>query len=120
MLTEHCVISLLGSQGRTSDVAAKDPAIMVYEFQPSSTVTSTFKKGSVNVNCLAVSSTHVFAAQVDKAVINVYNIEKGNQEFTVPFPEAISSLAIVGSRDAPATLAIGMKSGRLTLWEASY
>ena len=111
------MISLLGSQGRTSDVAAKDPAILVHEFQPGSTVTSTFKKGSVNVNCLAVSSTHVFAA--DNAVIHVYNLEKGNQEATVPFLEAISSLALVGSPDAPATLAIGMKSGRLTLWEVS-
>ena len=35
----------------------------------------------------------------------------------MPLPEPISSLAIVGSQDAPATLAIGMKSGRLTLWE---
>ncbi|KAL2044559.1 hypothetical protein ABVK25_012387 [Lepraria finkii] len=62
------------------------------------------------------ANLHIFAAQADKAVINVYTREKGNQEATVPFPDRIRSLA---HADGAEILVIGMEEGKLLLWETA-
>ena len=117
MLTERCVISLLADEAKPSNAPNQDAGLLFYEVQPASTVRSSFKKCSVRVNCLAASSTHAFAAQAGKAVIHVYNLDKGSQEAIVPFPEPISSLALIGPQDSPGILAIGFKNGSIRLWE---
>ena len=57
----------------------------------------------------------MFAAQKDKAHVHVYSRAKGNQEALVPFPERITSIALVGD-----VLVLGTAQGRLTLWEVGY
>lgn len=92
----------------------KDIGVFIHEFQPQLAVRQGFKKSSVAKNCLAISETHVFAAQAGKAIINVYNREKNNQESAVPFPQKITSLAYAQNA---AVLILGTQDGRLILWE---
>lgn len=94
--------------------ALKDVGVFLHEFQPQLAVRQGFKKSSIGKNCLAVSDTHIFAAQAGKAIINVYNREKSNQESTVPFPQKISSIAYAPHA---AILVLGTQDGRLLLWE---
>ena len=117
MLTESFVASTLTSDKdiSSSSSALKDVGICLHEFQPHLTPRHNYKKSSTDRNCLAVSESHIFAAQAGKAVIHVYNRDKGNQEATVPFPERIHSLAYLGIGSA--TLVIGTAEGRLILWE---
>lgn len=117
MLSESFITSTLTSdRGRSSSSSAlRDVGICVYELQPHLTPRHSYKKSSTRRNCLAVSESHIFAAQADKAVIHVYNRERGNQEATVPFPERICSLAYAGVGSA--LLVIGTAEGRLILWE---
>ena len=65
------------------------------------------------MNALAASSTHIFAAQADKAVVHVYSRERGNQEALISFPERIHSLALIGE----GVLVLGSAEGRVILWE---
>ena len=117
MLTESFVASTLSSSKSVSTTALKDVGIFLHEFQPQSTLRNSYKKSSTPANCLAVSESHIFAAQADKAVIHVYGREKGNQEATVPFHERIRSVAYAGV--GTALLVIGTEGGRLILWELS-
>ncbi|RMZ85359.1 hypothetical protein DV737_g827, partial [Chaetothyriales sp. CBS 132003] len=96
--------------------ALKDVGICQYEFQPQPGLRQGFKKSSVGPNCLALSKSHIFAAQLEKAVINVYSRDKANQEATVPFPERVRSLVFV---EAASVLVIGTESGKLILWEVA-
>lgn len=75
-------------------------------------VSHAFKKSSAPPHCLAVSDTHVFAAQENKAHVHVYSRAKGSQECFVAFPERIRCLALVGQ-----VLVLGTVEGRLILWE---
>lgn len=116
MLSEG-FITAIRAQPKTANTAiAKDVGIYIHELQPSHTIKSSFKKSSAPANALVASTTHIFAAQVDKAVIHVYSREKGNQEALISFPERIHSLALIGD----GTLAIGTAEGRMMLWEASH
>ena len=117
MLTESFVASILGPEKNPNASTTKDAGIYLYEYQPLPSLKSSFKKSSTKTNCLAVGTSHIFAAQADKAVIHVYNRERGNQEALVPFPENICSLALVGNQDGAEILAIGTEGGRLVLWE---
>jgi pre-rRNA-processing protein IPI3 len=65
------------------------------------------------VNALAVSSSHIFTAQAEKAVIHVYSRERGNQEALISFPERIHSLTMAGD----GVLVLGTAEGRVILWE---
>lgn len=94
----------------------KDVGILLHELQPQCSFQQGFKKCSVAKNCLAFSSTHIFAAQAGKAVINVYSREKGNQEATVPFPQKVSSLTYA---EKAAILILGTQDGKLMLWEVA-
>lgn len=114
MLTEHFVASIgLGTKSLSKN-AQKDASIFIHEFQPLPQQLSSFKKSATSPGCLAVSPTHIFAAQIDKAVVQVYSRGKGNQEATVPFPERITCLALACD---DAVLVLGTAEGRILLWE---
>lgn len=114
MLSEHFVASIGTLAKAPGTNVVKDAAIFVHEIQPTPAQRAIFKKGATPPNCLAVSSTHIFAAQIEKAAVHVYNREKGNQEATVPFTERITCLALACE---DAVLVLGTKEGRLFLWE---
>lgn len=118
MLTESFVAATLAANKPAAHLSSslKDVGIFQHELQPQSTFRQGFKKSSVQPSCLAVSNSHIFAAQAEKAVINVYSREKGNQEATVPFPERIRSLAFAEQANI---LVIGSDEGRLSLWEVA-
>lgn len=116
MLSESFVASLLASEKVPASAALRDAGICIHELQPACALRSTFKKSSTGPNGLAVTPTHVFAAQVDKAVVHVYSRLKGNQEATVPFPERIRSIVAAGGPNGD-VLVIGTEGGRLILWE---
>ena len=108
--------------------ATKDPevpsnrsttGIHFHELQPASKLKSSLKKSSIKPHCLAIGPTHVFAAQVDKGVIHVYNRDSSKQEAVVPFPQRISSIALAGESHGCGTLIIGTEAGGLILWTVS-
>jgi pre-rRNA-processing protein IPI3 len=113
MLTEHFVASI-HTPLRTQASGSKDISIFVNELQPLAGQRQTFKKSATVQNCLAVSDTHIFAAQAEKAVVHVYNRERGNHEATIPFNEKITSLALAAS---DAGLLLGTEGGRILAWE---
>lgn len=115
MLSESFVASTLSS-AKTPSATLRDVGICVQEFQPAPQLRSTFKKSSTTANCLAVSPSHIFSAQAEKAVAHVYSREKGNQEALVPFPERIRSIAVAGGKYGD-VLILGTEGGRLILWE---
>ena len=115
MLTENFITSIRAQQKIANTAISKDVGIYVHTLNPSHTVKSSFKKSSTAPNGLATTSTHVFAAQVDKAVIHVYSKEKSNQEALISFPERIHSLATVGEN----VVVVGTAEGRIILWDVS-
>ncbi|PWY79457.1 ribosomal assembly complex component Ipi3 [Aspergillus sclerotioniger CBS 115572] len=116
MLSECFIASTLASSKAPASASLRDVGVCVHEFQPTLNLRSTFKKSSTAANCLAVSPSHVFAAQSEKAIVHVYSREKGNQEATVPFPERIRSIAVAGGKNGD-VLVLGTEGGRLILWE---
>ncbi|KAK6341903.1 Pre-rRNA-processing protein ipi3 [Orbilia blumenaviensis] len=80
------------------------------------TQTSTFKKSCTPQNSLALSPTHVFAAQSDKSVLNVYNRSKNQLETTIPLPEQLTAVTCSSSGGI---VAMGTNSGRVNVWETS-
>lgn len=117
MLTEQVVIGTHKSSADNSSVAASEASIAVFDLHTYSQ-TASFKRSSTAKNCLAVTPSHLFAAQSDKAIINVYNREKQNLESTVPFQEKFT--VIEASGGSGAFIAGGTESGRLTIWEVRF
>jgi len=113
MLSEGLITSIRAQPKSANTAIAKDVGIYLHELHPTHTIKSSFKKSSTPVTALVASSTHIFAAQADKAVVHVYSRERGNQEALVSFPERIHSLALVGD----GTLVLGTAEGRIILWE---
>ena len=116
MLTEQFVASIGAPTKAPASSAVKDASIFIHEYQPHTTLRSIFKKSATPPNCLAVSNSHIFAAQIDKAVVHVCNREKGNQEATVPFTERITCIALACD---DSILALGTAEGRIFLWEVT-
>ncbi|KAK3693640.1 WD40-repeat-containing domain protein [Podospora appendiculata] len=112
MLSEEFVSAICGSPLSSNTAIAKDVGIYCHTLSPTHSVRSTFKKSSAPVNCLAVSETHVFTAQHEKAYVHVYSRQRGNQEAFVAFPERIRCLTLAGD-----VLILGTAEGRLMLWE---
>jgi pre-rRNA-processing protein IPI3 len=112
MLTERYFATVSGPPLSNNTAIAKDVGIYEHILHPSHSTASTFKKSSAPRNGLAISDTHVFAAQVDKSTVHVYSRDKGNQEATVTFQERIKSVALVGD-----VLILGTDQGRIMLWE---
>jgi pre-rRNA-processing protein IPI3 len=116
MLTEQLVASIGVPLKTPGTHIAKDAAIFINTFQPAGGAQGIFKKSAAPANCLAISESHIFAAQIDKAVVHVYSREKNNQEATVPFPERITSL-LLACQDS--VLVLGTNDGRLFAWEVA-
>ncbi|KAJ9636615.1 Pre-rRNA-processing protein ipi3 [Knufia peltigerae] len=118
MLTESFVAATLTANKAVAHASAalRDVGIFLHEFQPHSGVRHGYKKSSSRPGGIAISSSHIFAAQADKAVVNVYSRERGNQEATVPFPERIHSLAYAHGAEI---LVLGTEGGKLILWEVA-
>lgn len=118
MLSESFIAATITANKVSSHLSSnlKDVGICLHEVQPQSALRHGYKKSSISRNCLAVSQNHIFAAQADKAVVNVYSREKGNQEATVPFPERIHSLAYI---NGTGILVVGTEGGKLILWETA-
>ncbi|KAJ4263584.1 Pre-rRNA-processing protein ipi3 [Fusarium torreyae] len=112
MLSQEFVSTICGPPLAANTAISKDVGIYSHSLTPSHTIKASFKKSSTPVNCLAVSQTHIFAAQDQKAHVHVYSRLRGNQEALVPFPERIRSLALAGQ-----VLVLGSAEGRLFLWE---
>lgn len=120
MLTENFIASTLAPEKPNSSVI-KAVGIHHYNFKPIPGAKSSFKNSSTHPNCLAVSTSHIFAAQAEKAVIHVYSREHKNQEAIVPFPEKIRSVALGGNADNGwGLLVLGMEGGSVILWEVDF
>lgn len=113
MLSEGFIASIRAQPKSANTAIAKDVGIYVHELHPIPAQKASFKKSSTSVNALAASSTHIFAAQADKAVVHVYSRERGNQEALISFPERIHSLALLGE----GVLVLGSAEGGVILWE---
>lgn len=113
MLTEQFAAAISASTKPNTGVT-KDAGIFIHEFQPLAAQRHVFKKSVTAPNGVAISSTHIFAAQSEKAVVHVYSREKGNQEAIVPFPERIHSV-VLAAQDT--VLLLGTESGRVLAWE---
>lgn len=116
MLTEQFVAAISASTKPNTGIT-KDAGIFIHEFQPLSAQRHVFKKSTAAPNGIAVSSSHIFAAQSEKAIVHVYSREKGNQEAIVPFPERIHSIALAAH---DTVLLLGTESGRVLAWEVSH
>ncbi|KAK1814439.1 Pre-rRNA-processing protein ipi3 [Friedmanniomyces endolithicus] len=114
MLTEQFIAAIGVPEKAPATNVARDAAIFVRELQPTSQQRALFKKSATAPNCLAFSDSHIFAAQLNKAVVHVYNREKGNQEATVPFTEQITCIALACD---DTVLVLGTAEGRIFLWE---
>lgn len=115
MLTEHFVAAISASTKPNTGVT-KDAGIFFHEYQPLLAQRTVLRKSAAATNGIAVSSSHIFAAQADKAIVHVYSREKGNQEAIVPFPERIHSIALAAQ---DTVLLLGTESGRVLAWEVS-
>jgi len=115
MLTEH-LVAAIAAPTKPNTGAAHDAAIVVHEWQPLAAPRQVFKKSASAPHGIAVSSSHVFAAQADKALVHVYSRETGRQELLVPFPERIHSIALAAH---DTVLLLGTESGRVLAWEVS-
>ncbi|CEI63888.1 hypothetical protein FVEN_g9184 [Fusarium venenatum] len=118
MLSQKFISTISGPPLAPNTAVSKDVGLYSHSLTPSHTIKSTFKKSSTPVNGLAVSQTHIFTAQDQKAHVHVYAIPPDNSNSAVspcalvPFPERIRCLAIVGQ-----VLVVGSTEGRLFLWE---
>jgi len=115
MLPESFISSIRAQPKSANTAIAKDVGIYLHELHPTHLIKSSFKKSSTPVNALAASSTHIFAAQADKAVVHVYSRERSNQEALISFPERIHCLTLIDD----GILVLGTAEGRLILWEVS-
>lgn len=117
MLSEH-FYAAISSPSKTADASRnKDGGIFFHQLHPLAGQKAVLKKSATPPNCLAVSQTHVYSSQLEKAVIHVYNRDKSNQEAIVPFQERIHAVALaVGD----SVLVLGTESGRVLLWEVKH
>lgn len=113
MLTESFITSIRAQPKANNTAIAKDVGIHIQTLHPTHAIKSSLKKSSTAVNSLAISSTHIFAAQADKAVIHVYSREDGKQETLISLPERLRSLNLIDD----GTVVVGTIEGRIMLWE---
>jgi pre-rRNA-processing protein IPI3 len=112
MLTEDFISTVSGPPLAPNTSVSKEIGIHHHTLRPTYGVCSVFKKSSVPANGLAVSASHIFAAQADKAHIHVYSRARGNMEAMIPLGERIRCVALEED-----VLLMGTVEGRLILWE---
>ncbi|KAK4555231.1 Pre-rRNA-processing protein ipi3 [Recurvomyces mirabilis] len=116
MLTERFIASIGVPEKVPTTNIIKDAGIFIHEFQPLNQQRAVLKKSATAPNYLAVSESHIFAAQTGRSVVHVYSREKGNHEATVPFTERITCITLVCD---DTVLALGTAEGRIFLWEVA-
>lgn len=114
MVAEEFFSAVCGPPLSSNTAIAKDVGIYAHSLWPTFAPKATFRKSAAPPHCLAVSDTHVFAAQHEKAYVHVYSRLRGNQEAFVAFPEKIRCIALAGD-----VLVLGTVEGRMMLWEVS-
>lgn len=97
---------------KTTSSVTHDVGIYSHELYPTHSIRGLVKKSSTPPNCLAISETHIFAAQHEKAQVQLYSRLKGQQEPPVHFEQRIRSLALQDD-----VLLLGTEEGGLLLWE---
>ncbi|KFY53804.1 hypothetical protein V497_08256 [Pseudogymnoascus sp. VKM F-4516 (FW-969)] len=112
-LTEKFLTSIRAAPKTANTAISKDIGIYTHTLHPTHTIDSALKKSSTLPHCLAASSTHIFAAQADKAVLHIYSRQRSNQEALISFPERIHSITLLHD----GLLALGTAEGRVILWE---
>ncbi|CAN8100190.1 unnamed protein product [Discula destructiva] len=112
MVAEEFFSAVYGPPLSSNTAIAKDVGIYHHSLWPTFAPKSTFRKTAAPPHCLAVTETHVFAAQHEKAYVHVYSRLRGNQEAFVAFPEKIRCVTLAGD-----VLVIGTVEGRIMLWE---
>jgi pre-rRNA-processing protein IPI3 len=125
MLSEaFLAASLSGSATTTTKDAGGSSGIHIQNIQPPlAAPVSSFKRSSTAPNGVAVSASHVYAAQADRAVVHVYSRDRQYLEATVPFLERVTSVAFCGEEAGAAggggagVLLLGTLSGKLIAWE---
>ncbi|KAF8537620.1 WD40-repeat-containing domain protein [Trichophaea hybrida] len=109
MLTEN----LLLATTRTPLENVDAPSVSLYNLHTASAISS-LKRSHTTARGLASTTTHIFAQQSDKAVINVYSTRTFSLETTVPFPEPFT---VISCSSCGSYLAGGTAGGRVYLWE---
>ncbi|TGZ83340.1 WD40 repeat-like protein [Ascodesmis nigricans] len=125
MLHEHLLLAATHHLTDSADV----PSLSFHDLH-TATPLGSFKRS--NTRCVALTKSHLFAAQTDKAVVNVYALGDGKKdgkgagiagtgvtgqlETTVSFPEKVSALA--ASRGGE-FVAVGTEGGRVYVWEVA-
>lgn len=112
MVAEEFFSSVYGPPLTSNTAIAKDVGIYAHSLWPTFAAKATFRKSTTPPHCLAVSESHIFAAQHEKAYVHVYSRLRGGQEAFVAFPERIRCLTLVGN-----VLVAGTVEGRIMLWE---
>lgn len=112
MLSENYFAAISGPPIANNTAIARDVGIYEQTLQPIHSTANAFKKSSVPPNCLAVSESHVFAAQDEKSTLHIYSRARANQEATVTFQERIRSVLLQDD-----VLILGTAEGRVILWE---
>ena len=112
MLSEEFFAAVCGPPLTSNTAIAKDVSIYHQILSPAHANRATFKKSATPVGGLAVSASHIFAGQHDRAYVHVYSRLRGGQEAFIPVPEKVRCVALAGD-----TLVIGTAEGRLVLWE---
>ena len=118
MLTESFLVSVAAPEKGVKNTPHKYIGIYQHQFHPIASVESIYKKSST-AKCLAVTTSHIFAAQAEKAVIHVYSRSNASQEAVVLFRERIHSMAICGNATSGGLLVLGTQGGGVILWEAA-
>ncbi|KAF8416084.1 WD40-repeat-containing domain protein [Tirmania nivea] len=112
MLSEQVLVGTLRS---LTDPSSSESTLSIYDLHTYKQV-ATYKRSSTAKSGLAVTSSHIYAAQADKAIINVYDRSKGILASTVPFTEQFT---VLSASHGGALIAGGTESGRLTIWEVA-
>jgi pre-rRNA-processing protein IPI3 len=115
MLSEELISATAGPPTAANSAVAKDVGIYAQAVTPTYAVRTTFKRSSTPAYGLAVSESHVFAAQADKAHVHVYGRGSGKLDTLAVFPERIRCLTLVDE-----VLVMGTVEGRLILWEVRH
>ncbi|GAO50267.1 WD40 repeat-like protein [Saitoella complicata NRRL Y-17804] len=93
--------------------SSSDHFISVHDLH-ASTHLSTYKSTCSPLHGTTVSPSYLLAAQVDKAILNVYQWNKEACDQRIPLPEKLACIAL---SPCSTFLAAGSGSGRLFLWE---
>lgn len=114
MLTESFFYSTAAAEKATSRLANKDAGIFEHQLQPAGGQQQVYNRSATAAQCLAVSDSHVFAAQEHKAVVHVYERQKSSAAELAVFPDRICCLAVFAHGQI---VVLGTAGGRILLWE---